>query len=750
MGATRSHRTQRSRTGGIAARAGRWSARHRALAIAGWLIFVVVAGALGGGVGTKQLTDAETRSGESAAATRALDRAGFHRPAAEQVLVQVRRPGSVLSRAGRSAIGAVVREVSATGLVAHVRSPLAAGNRAQVSRDGRSALVLFDMKGKSDTADERVQPVLDAVARVGRTHHDLRFEQFGAASANKALEDTIGKDFARAEGISVPLTFAILLVVFGALVAALVPLFLALSAVLAGTGLLAIASHALHTDGSAGTMLLLVGLAVGVDYSLFYLRREREERAAGRSAGEALDVAAATSGRSVLVSGLTVIVAMAAMFLTGQGTFIGMAEATVIVVAVAVLGSLTVLPATLALLGDRVDKGRIPWLGKRLQRRRAARPSGLWDATLGRVLTHPRATTVIAAAVLILIAIPALRIHTADLTPSQELPKDLPIMQTYARLQQAFPGGAQPADVVVTARDVDAPAVRAQIQALRRAAIASRAMFDPITVETNRAHTAAVVSIPLAGDGLDAASRDALRRLREEIIPATVGRVATARVSGATAVSTDTNARMRARTPYVFAFVVALAFLLMLWSFRSVVIAATGVVLNLLSVGAAYGALVAVFQWGWGKSLLGLNGTGTIASWLPLFLFVILFGLSMDYHVFTVSRIKEAHDRGVPTRRAIHDGIARSAGVITSAAIIMVFVFLTFATLRQTGMKQLGVGLAFAVLLDATIVRTILLPAAMAWLGERNWQTPREAPGAAEVPLAGAAEPSQAASRVAG
>jgi uncharacterized membrane protein YdfJ with MMPL/SSD domain len=749
MGATGSHRTQRSAGGGIAARAGRWSARHRALAIAGWLVFVVLAGMVGGPVGTKHLTDAETRNGESGAATRALDQAGFDRPAAEEVLVQVRRPGTVLSRTGRSAIDAVVRSVAATGRAERIRSPLAAGNGAQVSRDGRSALVLFDMKGNSDTASKRVQPVLDAVTRVGRAHPELQLEQFGAASANKALEDTIGKDFARAEGISVPLTFAILLVVFGALVAAVVPLFLGLSAVLAGTGLLAIASHALHTDGSASTMLLLVGLAVGVDYSLFYLRRAREERAGGRSPREAIDVAAATSGRSVLVSGLTVIVAMAAMFLTGQGTFIGMAEATVIVVAVAVLGSLTVLPATLALLGDRVERGRTPWLGKRLQRRRAAGPSRVWDATLGRVLAHPRATTVLAATLLIAIAIPALRLHTADLSPSQELPRDLPIMQTYARLQHAFPGGPQPADVVVTARDVDAPAVRGQIRELRRAAVASGDMFDPITVETNRAHTATVVSIPLAGDGLNAASREALRRLRQDIIPTTIGRVATAQVSGATAISTDTNARMKARTPYVFAFVVALAFLLMLWSFRSVVIAATGVALNLLSVGAAYGALVAVFQWGWGKSLLGLNGTGTIASWLPLFLFVILFGLSMDYHVFTVSRIKEAHDRGMPTRRAIHDGIARSAGVVTSAAIIMVFVFLTFATLRQTGMKQLGVGLAFAVLLDATVVRTVLLPAAMAWLGERNWRTSRKTSAATELPLAGSAEPSGAASRLA-
>jgi uncharacterized membrane protein YdfJ with MMPL/SSD domain len=234
-----------------------------------------------------------------------------------------------------------------------------------------------------------------------------------------------------------------------------------------------------------------------------------------------------------------------------------------------------------------------------------------------------------------------------------------------------------------------------------------------------------VVTMPLAGDGQDRASRSALATLRERIVPRTVGRVATVNVGGSTAVSVDFNHQLRARAPFVFAFVLGLAFVLLMWSFRSVVIAATGVVLNVLSVGAAYGVLVAVFQWGWGKSLFGLTSTGAITSWLPLFLFVILLGLSMDYHVFTVSRIKEGHDRGVPTARAIHDGIVRSAGVITSAAIVMVFVFLTFATLDQTSLKQLGVGLAVAVLLDATVVRAILLPATMKLLGERNWYLPR-------------------------
>jgi uncharacterized membrane protein YdfJ with MMPL/SSD domain len=708
---------------GIAARAGRWSARHRAKAIIGWLVFVLLVANIGGNAGRKELTAAETRDGQSAAASRTLERAGFERPAAEQVLVQVKGHGDVLSPPGRGAIRDVVAAIHATGRATDVRSPLT--EAGQVSRDRRSAVVLFAMKGKADTASDRVGPVLRAVDRVAARHPRLSVVEFGSASATKAINDTIGKDFSRAESISIPLTFGILLVAFGALMAALVPLFLALTSVMAAGGLLALASHGLHVDESASTMLLLIGLAVGVDYSLFYIRRQREERAAGRSTVDAVDIAAATSGRSVLVSGLTVIAAMAGMFLTGQHTFIGMAEATILVVAVAVLGSLTVLPATLALLGDRLEKGRIPWLGKWLEARRDGGPSRTWTRILDRVLARPGKSVVAACTLLIALALPALSLHTSVLSPSQELPHDLPIMKTYLRMQDAFPGGPQPAQVVVVARDVTTPRVTAQIRELERQAIATHQVFDPVTVDVNPAHDVAVVTMPLAGDGQDRASRDALATLRERIVPSTVGRVATVNVGGSTAESVDFNHQLRARAPFVFAFVLGLAFVLLMWSFRSVVIAATGVMLNVLSVGAAYGVLVAVFQWGWGKSLLGLTSTGAITSWLPLFLFVILLGLSMDYHVFTVSRIKEGHDRGLPTSRAIHDGIVRSAGVITSAATVMVFVFLTFATLNQTSLKQLGVGLAVAVLLDATVVRAVLLPATMKLLGERNWYLPR-------------------------
>jgi uncharacterized membrane protein YdfJ with MMPL/SSD domain len=718
--------TRRRTPGGVAGRAGRWSSRHRAKAIVGWLLFVVLATQihLPGAPGTQKLTATEQLDGESAAASRALDRAGFSRPAAEQVLVQV-RSGNVTSAAGRSAIADTVRAVRATGRVHDVRSPLSAPGRTLVSRDGRSALVLFSMNGKLDDADERVAPVVNAVRRVASGHPGVRVEEIGAASAARALDRTLGKDFSRAEAISVPLTFGILLIAFGALVAAFVPLLLALTVVVAGGGLLAGASHAHHVDASASTVLLLVGLAVGVDYSLFYIRRAREERAAGRSAGSALDVAAATSGRSVLTSGLTVIAAMAGLFLTGQHTFIGMAQATVLVVAVAVLGSLTVLPAMLSLLGDRVDKGRIPWFGKWLQRRRASGASRLWTGTVDAVLARPRTSAALAAGLLATAAIPSFSLHTSVLSPSNEMPKDLPIVRTYERVQHAFPGGPMPAQVVLSAPDVTTAKVTAQIRALRTKALASGLMSDPVTVEVSPRRTAAMVQVPLAGDGQNSASTRALTALRDDVIPATVGRVAHVNVMGATARSVDFNHRLGSRAPAVFAFVLTLAFVLLLWSFRSLVIATTGIVLNLLSVAAAYGVLVAVFQWGWGKSLLGLSGTGAITSWLPLFLFVILFGLSMDYHVFSVSRIKEGHDNGLPTQRAIRDGIVHSAGVITSAALIMVFVFLTFATLHQTSMKQLGVGLAAAVLIDAMVVRTVLLPATMSILGRWNWYAPQ-------------------------
>jgi uncharacterized membrane protein YdfJ with MMPL/SSD domain len=708
---------------GLAARLGSWSAEHRKQAIFGWIALLLVA-LVAGSVGAKKLTAAGESNGDSAKAERLLDHGGFRRPAAEQVLLQVHGGGSIRTPAAQQAARDVIGAIRATQRVKDIHSPFAAANGGQISRDGRSALVLFSMKGKRDTAKKRVKPVTEAVQRVARAHPRLLIEEFGEASATRTLDDTIGKDYTRAERSSIPLTFLILWIAFAALVAALLPLLLALTAIMTATGLVALTSHALPIDGSANSMILLIGLAVGVDYSLFYYRRAREERARGETNRRAVAIAAATSGKAVLTSGLTVIVAMAAMFITGQGTFMGMGEATAIVVAVAMLGSLTVLPALLSKLGDRVDRGRIPFLGRRLERRRTSGESRFWAAVVRPALSHPFVTIVLAVGFLVLLAAPAFHLRTAS-PGVTDLPRNLAVIKTYNRIQHAFGANPVPAQVVVSAENVDSASVRTAIAKLKGEALASGQMHEPITVDLNSAHTLARIEVPLVGNGVDETSKDALRTLRGSIVPKTVGSVTTAYVGGATASSVDFNHQLGSRAPYVFAFVLGLAFLLLLWNFRSLVIPATAIVLNLLSVGAAYGVLVSVFQGGWGIIHIGGVQHGPIAAWLPLFLFVILFGLSMDYHVFILSRIREGYDRGLETREAIRRGITHSAGVITSAAIVMVAVFSTFATLSVVSSKQLGVGLAVAIFIDATIVRGLLLPAVMGLLGERNWYLPR-------------------------
>ena len=707
------------RSTNVAARMGRWSARHRKTAIFGWLAFIVAAVVLGGALGTKQLTDTDTLPGESGRAARMLDD-GFKQPAGETVLVQSSKR-TADSPAFRAAVADVVRRVSAVGVVTNVQSPYAAGNRGQISADGHSATVSLDIRGDADTASDRIQPVMAAVEAAAAANPSLRIEEFGV-SAEKQLDDKFNQDLERAGLLSLPVTIVILVVAFGALVAAGIPLLLALSAVMATMGLLAIPSQVWPVDENISAIVLLIGLAVGVDYSMFYLKREREERAAGKSESAALEAAAATSGRSVLISGLTVMTAMAGMFLTGDKTFGSFAMATILVVAIAVLGSLTVLPALLSWLGDRVNKVRVPFL-HRLQRPEGGRA---WGWILDRVLAHPLVSVVGATAVLVALALPALGMKTV-VPGAEALPQDLPAVQTYNRLQAAFPGGQDPATVVVRAPSIDNPQVKTAIAGLQRQALAGGQFHQPVTVSVNKARTVAEIDLPIAGSSTDAASNAALASLRGKIVPSTVGSIdgVEVGVTGTTAISKDFDSAMRSTAPLVFAFVLAFAFVLLLVSFRSIVLAVKAILLNLLSVAAAYGILVLVFQRSWAKGILDFDYSGGVMAFMPVFLFVILFGLSMDYHVFILSRIREAYDRGMKTEDAVAHGIKTTAGVVTSAAIVMVFVFGIFATLSIVMLKQFGVGLAAAVLIDATIVRAVLLPAAMTLLGDWNWYLPR-------------------------
>jgi RND superfamily putative drug exporter len=401
------------------------------------------------------------------------------------------------------------------------------------------------------------------------------------------------------------------------------------------------------------------------------------------------------------------------------------------VVAVAMVGSVTVLPALLSLLGERVEKGRIPFLRRDRRRKRAGRSSGegsrVWSAVLKVVLARPAVSLVVAAGALLAIAAPALGMRTQNLTLDQEFGNKLPIVATYNRVNKAFPGGSEPAQVVVRAKDINAPEVKSALAGFRAEAIGSGASRGPVDIKLHDAQNVAVISVPLVGGSdLDKAGRS-LELLRDRVRPDTLGKVdgVQAPITGQVAGSHDFNGQLVGSVAPVFAFVVVFAFLLMLLSFRSLTVAVTSILLNLLSVGAAYGILVAVFQHGWGASLVGAEGVGAIITWLPLFLFVILFGLSMDYHVFVVSRIREARMQGRTTKEAITHGVVTTAGVVTSAAVIMVAVFAIFGTLSMQSMKQMGVGLAAAVLIDATVIRGVLLPAVMALLGERNWYLPK-------------------------
>ncbi|HWG22968.1 MMPL family transporter [Actinospica sp.] len=716
-----------------AAALGGWSATHRKTAVFGWLLFVILATVIGGAVGQKQLSDAQQGVGSSAQALQILQDAGLTAPASEMVLVH--DATETADAAGfRQAVTQVTAAVHATGQTTNLQSPYTTG---LISKDRHYALVEFDMTGAASSAGDRVQPVLDAVAKVQAANPGLRINEVGDASGDHWVNQSLGTDFKHAEWTAVPLAFGILLAAFAALIAALLPVVLAVTAFMAALGLLDLISHAVPQSSSSNSVMLLMGLAVGVDYCLFYLRRERQERAAGRDPKQALDIAAATSGHSVLVSGLTVMVAMAGMFLTGMHIFEGFALASILVVAIAMLGSVTVLPALLAMLGDRIDWGR-----RKSRRHRPANPNGgrVWNATMAKVLDHPKGFAAVAAGFLIVLAIPALGLRTQSLDVNQQLPASSPLVQTYNAISAEFPASPAPGMIVIQTPDVNSNAVVEGIAAFKTDAAADGALGSgPVQVAPYPAQRVVKILFPVAGQGRDAQAVASLDTLRTKVLPHTLGAIphTTAVVGGSLAFSTDFNGQLDNRIVPVFLFVLGVTFLVMLLAFRSWVIAGTAILLNLLSTGAAYGVMVAVFQHGWGASLVGTKPVGALESWIPLFVFVVLFGLSMDYHVFVVSRIREAHDRGLTTKDAVAHGLRATAGTITSAAAIMVAVFGVFGTLGMQDFKQLGIGLGVAILLDATVIRVLLLPTVMTLLGERNWpRSKRRVPEQRPEPVA--------------
>jgi RND superfamily putative drug exporter len=711
------------RSNNIAARMGRWSASHWKTAVFGWLAFVVAALFIGMNVGTKNLADEDYSTGQSHKADLILKQ-GFPQsdPQTEFVLVQSSKL-SVNAAEFRSTVDDVVGAVKDNPNIKNLKSPLDPKNSDLVSSDRSTAMVTFDMKGKYDDATKKIDPIEAAVAKVAAAHPGFYVGEAGAISSGKALDKMFNDQLKLAGERSIPITIIVLLLVFGALVAVGVPLLLALSGVMATIGLVALPSHIVPMDQNVAAVILLIGLAVGVDYSLFYIKREREERAAGKSSRAAIEAAAATSGRSVLISGFTVMIAMAGLMFSGDKSYLGFGIATMMVVGIAMLGSLTVLPALLSKLGDRVDKGKIPFLHRL---RRDSGENRFWKKALTPAMRHPGIAAAVAGGALLLMAVPVLHLHTAQ-SGLDALPNSAPTVGTIKKVQSEFSNGTAAQSLVAIKADADAPATQHAVAALKAKATAAGITSGSIDTDVNPNHTVVRVDIPLVGEGTDDTSIAALRTLRDDVLPATVGKLDGVEygVTGPTATSADSNALLKAKAPIVFGFVLVFAFLLLLVTFRSLVVAAKAIVLNLLSVGAAYGVLVAVFQWGWGESLLGFQSNGGIAQWLPIFMFVILFGLSMDYHVFILSRVREAYDRGMSTADAVEHGITTTAGVVSSAALVMVGAFAVFALMPILDMKEMGIGLAAAVLIDATIVRAVLLPSTMRLLGDANWYLPK-------------------------
>jgi uncharacterized membrane protein YdfJ with MMPL/SSD domain len=716
---------QMQRAMNVAGRMGAWSAAHWKTAVFGWLACVIVFFYAGNVlVGFKQIDINDAGVGQSHKADQILKKAFPERaPQNELVLIQS-ASYTADDPVFRSAVNEVVGSVKSSPAIKNLDSPYDRTTKARnlISDDRHAAMVQWEMKGDADRAQLKIDGLSAKTENIAKRHPAF-FIGHAGVSSDKALDKMFGDQLKLAGERSIPITIGVLLLVLGSLVAVGIPILLALSGVLGTIGLVAVTSHAVPADQNVNAVILLIGLAVGVDYSLFYIKRWREERAAGKESSAALAAAAATSGRSVLISGFTVLIAMAGLFFAGDKTYLSFGIATMIVVGVAMLGSLTVLPALLSKLGPRVDKGRIPFVHRF---RNDAGGSRLWKAILSPTLKHPAAAAVLAAGLLILLALPALHLHTSQ-SGLEALPKNAPTVDTIKRIQDSFSNGNVAPAIVAVKANTNTPGTQRALSALKSKMLASGQARNPIEVDINAAHDVARVTIPLVGNGVNDKSNDALKTLRSDVLPATIGRVpgATFAVTGNTAQSADQNALLKSKAPIVFGFVLIFAFGLLLVSFRSLVIAVKAILLNLLSVGAAYGVLIAIFQYGWGEGLLDFSSNGGIAFWLPIFLFVILFGLSMDYHVFILTRVREAYDGGMTTKRAVEHGISTTAGVVTSAALVMVGVFAVFALMPILDMKEMGIGLAAAVLIDATIIRAVLLPASMTLLGDWNWYLPR-------------------------
>ena len=741
------------------ARIAMWSARHRKAVAIGWVLIVIAAFGACTVIGTN--TDIEEEGpGETGEATRLFEeRFGededvptefivfshpsltvddpVYRETVDRLLAELRE---LRAKETESVGGTTV--TSSTRVIADTTSHYDIGAPRELSpfvatREGEGdvTFAIVELEGDIEEAIDNMDPILDAVAEAAAASDGFEILIGGGASLRKQITEIIEEDFGQALFLNLPITFVILLLAFGALIVAAVPLVLAFAAIITANGLMAIISQSFPLSEVYIEMVLLMGLATGIDYALFVVTRFRRERAAGASKDDALRIASATSGKAVVFAGVTVLLSLSGLFLVPFVVFSSLALASIVVVLLAIIISVTLLPALLALLGDNVNRLRIPLIGGD-----AGEGGGIWGIITDQVLARPAILATVALVALLALASPIIYPgFNLGFNGVKSFSDDVEGKKALITLEENFVLGlAQPAVVVVDAGEkgnVFAAEIQASVDELlglveQESVLAGPDNFYGVPAqepEFNDGGDTELIFIPINADLGEDRAIDAVNLLRDDLIPAAFGEDGSARalVTGATAGTIDFKDLIFFRAPFVFAFVLGLAFLILLVMFRSIVIPIKAILLNLLSVGAAYGVLVLVFQEGWLlEGILDFEATGIIEAWLPLFLFAILFGLSMDYHMFVLARIKEAYEKGASNDEAVSIGIKATAGTITMAAAVMVAVFSIFAFTRDIGLKQFGVGLSVAILIDATVIRSILLPASMKLLGDWNWYLP--------------------------
>jgi RND superfamily putative drug exporter len=643
---------------------------------------------------------------------------------ANEVVIVRSTTESASDPAFRAGVLALQRDIAALGpgVVDSIASAFKGGDDSLISADGHTTILPIVMAGDLTQADQNIDQV-HAIVHAADGKAGLDTLVTGTASINSDFSQTAESDLRKGEGIGVPIALIILLIVFGAVVAAGLPIVLSLVAITAAIALTALVGRTFDVSIFAINMVSMMGLATGIDYSLFIISRFREERARGREKIDAIAVTGGTASRAVLFSGLTVVLALLGLVIVPTNIFASLAIGAILVVSMSVVAALTLLPAVLGLLGDRVNSLRLPYLGRRLLDGHATGRTSWIARVAQRAMKRPAVALVVGVGVLLLCAYPALDMKTG-VSGVNTFPDSFASKQGFAVLEQQFSaGGVSPVQIVVDGQ-VNDPAVRSGIERLQKKLAADQA-FGPVQMQTATSGTLTLLSVPVNSDAVGDLALAKVRELRSTLVPtAFAGSGAGVYVTGQTAGNVDYIDIVNRYFPWVVGLVLSLSFLLLMVAFRSVIIPVKAILMNLLSVGAAYGLITLVSLKGWGAGLLGFQQVETVEQWVPLFLFAVLFGLSMDYQVFLLSRIKEAWDRTNDNALAVTEGVNATAGIITGAALIMVAVFAGVAAGDLVMFQQMGFGLAVAVLLDATLIRTLLVPAAMKLLGRWNWYLP--------------------------